>query len=376
VTAGSITPSGATSRAPLFEGKHRVRGLWRRRTRDGKTRFESQFRQGGRMRRVTHPDGYTKTEAIAAHRRLVVGVESGTVEIGDRTLTVRAMVESFIARERGILAARTPNTVDLYETRLRKHVLPVIGTAKADELTVHHVRRLIDNLTTAGHSGSSVRGCVTALSAAFRHGERDLGAVRRNPVRDLDRGDRPSSKRESEPRYLSVAEVDVLLSRMADETRPVAAALFHAALRVSEALALIWADVDLDAATLTVRGTKTEASRATIPLLPALAEELRAHRTRQAARSIARIRPEALVFQTGTGKPYHRRNVLRAVQNGCHDLRHSSAAFAFSIGMTPVEVARLLRHSDPAITLSTYAGLDDASVQKLREKLAAGLRTE
>lgn len=95
-----------------------------------------------------------------------------------------------------------------------------------------------------------------------------------------------------------------------------------------------------------------------------------------------------LVFQTINGKPLHRRNVLRAVQNaadkarlngdgrepvGCHDLRHSCAAFAFSLGMTPVEVARLLRHSDAAVTLSVYAGLDDASVAKLGEKLAAGL---
>ena len=44
--------------------------------------------------------------------------------------------------------------------------------------------------------------------------------------------------------------------------------------------------------------------------------------------------------------------------------------------MTPVEVARLLRHSDPAITLTTYAGLDDASVQKLGEKLTPGLGAE
>jgi integrase len=49
-----------------------------------------------------------------------------------------------------------------------------------------------------------------------------------------------------------------------------------------------------------------------------------------------------LVFQTANTKPLHRRNVLRAVQNaadraglkgdgrepvGCHDLRHSCAAF-------------------------------------------------
>jgi|SRR5215211_7317901 len=42
--------------------------------------------------------------------------------------------------------------------------------------------------------------------------------------------------------------------------------------------------------------------------------------------------------------------------------------------MTPVEVARLLRHSDPAVTLSVYAGLDDANVKTLGEKLAAVLR--
>ncbi len=58
---------------------------------------------------------------------------------------------------------------------------------------------------------------------------------------------------------------------------------------------------------------------------------------------------------------------------GCHDLRHSCAAFAFSLGMTAVEVARLLRHSDPVVTLSSYAGLDDATVANLGEKLAAGL---
>ncbi len=110
------------------------------------------------MRRTTHPDGYTKTEAIAAHRKLVVGVDSGEIEIGDRTLTVKAMVDSFIARERGILTTKASSTVDLYETRLEKHVLPIIGTRKADELTVQHIRSLIDKLTAGGHSGSSLRG--------------------------------------------------------------------------------------------------------------------------------------------------------------------------------------------------------------------------
>jgi integrase len=259
---------------------------------------------------------------------------------------------------------------------------------KAADVTVQHIRALIDKLAAAGHGGSSVRGCVTALSAAFRHAERDLGAVPRNPVRDLDRGDRPSAKRKTEPRYLSVVEVGRLLAKMTDESRPVAAALFFAGLRVSEALALTWGDVGFDTS-LIVRGTKTEASMAAIPLLPALADELRAHREWQAALGFGRIRPASLVFQTASGRPLDRRNVLRAVTAaaghaglngagrepvGCHDLRHSCAAFAFSLGMTPVEVARLLRHSDPAITPSVYADLADSCVKSIGDKLAAGLK--
>jgi integrase len=319
----------------------------------------------------------------------VFGVESGEVEIGDRTLTVMALAESFLARERGVLGTRRKTTVDGYESQLRKHVLPVLGKQKADDLTVQHVRSLIDELTARGHSGTLVRRCLSALSAVLHHGKRDLGAVRRNPVRDLDRGDRPSGKRRTEPRYLSVIEVERLLGTMTDESRPVAASLFYGALRVSEALALTWGDIGFEAATLTVRGTKTEASAATIPLLPALAAELRAHRERQAAKTFVFIRPDELVFQTKHGRPVHRRNVLRAVKNaadtaglngndrepvGCHDLRHSCAAFAFSLpNTTPVEVSQLLRHSDPAVTLSVYAGLDDAGVKGLGAKLAAGL---
>lgn len=150
-----------------------------------------------------------------------------------------------------------------------------------------------------------MRGCLTALSAAFRHGERDLGAVRRNPVRDLDRGDRPSGKRRSKPRYLSVLEVEQLLDQMTDESRPVATVLFYPALRVFEALGLVWSDADFETGTLTVPGTKTEASAATIPLLPALAAELRAHRERQAAKSFALIRPDARSsFRPATASRY------------------------------------------------------------------------
>jgi integrase len=178
----------------------------------------------------------------------------------------------------------------------------------------------------------------------------------------------------------------VLFSKLGDEFRPIAQACFYGGLRISEALSLRWNDIDFDAGTINVRGTKTAASVATIPLHAKLAEALRAHRQRQAAVGISRIKADALVFQTFTGRPQSRRNALRAInvasvnaglapegteKVGAHDLRHSLAANAFALGLSPVEVSKLLRHANPQVTLTVYAGLAGDHVDVLSKKIAA-----
>jgi integrase len=170
---------------------------------------------------------------------------------------------------------------------------------------------------------------------------------------------------------------------MSDQSRPVAATLFYAALRASEALSLTWAHVSFDTATITVPGTKTEASRATVPLLPALARELRAHRARVGVKGLAFVQPEALVFQTRTGRSPGRRNILRAVQTaaaaaglnpegaepvGLHDLRHSAAGLAFE-SLALNEVSRLLRHANPRVTTTVYGGINDDAAAAIGNKL-------
>src|SRR4051812_319884 len=92
---------------------------------------------------------------------------------------------------------------------------------------------------------------------------------------------------------------------------------------LSEALGLRWRDVDLKAGTLSVTAQlgqdgkrvplKTAASAASVPMLPALADELRAHRARVAEKALARLRPDAFAFTTSRGRPHGARNVLRAV---------------------------------------------------------------
>jgi integrase len=379
-------------RVPVFQGKQRIPGLYSYLSADGALSYAWSRRVEGKMRRgaleTTGRIGQErKTDAINEYRALFVDVERGTVKIGDRNLTVTALIEDFIARERGPLGVRAATTVDAYETRLRLHILPTLGSMKADDVRVQHVRKLIDRFKTEGQAGASVRHTISVLSVAYRHGVIHLG-VARNPVRELERGELPSGKRQTEPRYLDVTEVERLLSRLSDESRPAAAVCFYAAARISEALALRWEHVDFDAAEIAIPGTKTEASNATVRLLPALARELREHRARQAARGFERVKPEALIFQTASGKPVARRNVTRAIGSasrraglvkdgqelvGAHDLRHSLAGCAFALSLSPVEVSKMLRHANPQVTMTVYAGLAESAALAAGDKLAAAL---
>jgi integrase len=181
---------------------------------------------------------------------------------------------------------------------------------------------------------------------------------------------------------------------MTDVFRPVAAACALGGLRASEALGLRWRDVDFHASTLTVSGqlgddgtrvpTKTRASEATVPLLPALVRELRAHRMRQGSRDLRLVHADSLVFTTARGKPQSRRNALRAVHAagdaaglnpngrqsvGLHDLRHSYVALALATGLSLAETAALARHANARVTAQVYAGLADDGCEAAAAKL-------
>jgi len=326
-----------------------------------------------------------KSEAIKARdRRKSELNEGGLASVGDRSLTFEKLAEQFIAHERGPSARLSGRTCDLREALLKKHVTPVLGKTKACDITAPQLRVLIDKLNRKKLSGSSVRGIIASVSCVLDYGVRS-GVVPRNIVRDLVRGDLPSAKRQTEPRYLELAEVEKLLAKLGDEFEPIAACAFWGGLRISEILSLRWRDIDFDGNRISVRAGKTKASVADVPLLPRLATELRAHRERQGRLGFARIAQDALVFQTATGRPQSRRNALRAINVaseraglvgdgqehvGCHDLRHSLAANAFALGLSPVEVSKLLRHANPQVTLTVYAGLAGDHVEALSAKLA------
>jgi len=129
---------------------------------------------------------------------------------------------------------------------------------------------------------------------------------------------------------------------------------------------------------------KTSASKAQVPLLPALERELRAHRSRQASIDLRLVHRGQLVFTTARGKPQGRRNALRALHAagdtaglngegrepvGLHDLRHSFVAVALDSGVTLAEAAVLARHANAGVTGVIYAGVSEKAKAQIASKL-------
>ena len=197
-------------------------------------------------------------------------------------------------------------------------------------------------------SDSTIRSTYTVLRAGLDGAVRD-GLIARNPAALVTR---PGVERR-EAKHLDADGVAALL-RAAEPSRYYPALVLIAAtgLRKGEALALPWdtSVVNLDEGWLKVRGTigrvggrlvfsepKTDRSRRTVPLSPAVVAMLRSTTAQAAERLRAgdQWTETGLVFTTELGRPVDPRNFLRVIEDaakaagvddvGVHTLRHSAA---------------------------------------------------
>ena len=151
---------------------------------------------------------------------------------------------------------RSITTLQQYRYRLDRQILPVLGGLRVRELTpgiIDRHRRLM----ATRHGPAAAKTCRSIVSGlcglATRH-----GTLASNPVRDAARI--PQTKRQ--PRALTLAKARQLRAALIYDDRAVerdlpdlVSMLMATGLRIGEALALRWVDVDLTAGTLIVRGT-------------------------------------------------------------------------------------------------------------------------
>lgn len=307
--------------------------------------------------------GKSKTEASRKLREARSRTESGK-PARDSARTVGAWLADW--RE-GALAAssRAASTKDTYIVLCKTHLEPApFGAVALDRLRPSHIDKLLLDLRGKKLAESTVRLIFTTLRLALEDAVRD-GLVAENVAAKVSRPKPPRK----EARFLTTAEVARLLDA-AKDSRYHSLLVFIAmtGIRKGEALATKWTDIDFEAGTYRVPGTKSESSRRTLALSPVLVILLKARRKEQLEERMRAANvwtDTGLVFTTEKGEAVGPRCVLRALEGAAttakldgvcvHTLRHSAAATWLENGVNLKAVSELLGHADAAITAKVYA---------------------
>lgn len=397
-------------------GKRRGNGEGNIRERDG--RFEARMRyldpDTGKPKRVS---AYGANEKAAREALKAVRVR---LENGQPARDSAQTVGGWLTRWRDIslqASDRKASTKQLYATLCRLHLeTPPFGDIRLDRLRPSDVEALVLRMRNATKPGkpapdagddapppepvrafsdSTIRQTFGVLRAGLDGAVRD-GLLARNPAALVAR---PGLER-VEARHLDADAVTaVLRAARGSRYHPALTLIATTGLRRGEALGLKWSEVDLDAGTVTVRGTlnrvgtrlvitepKTARSRREVPLHPAVVTLLRRHRLDQKherMRAANKWTDHGLVFTTEHGAPVDPRNLLRVMANaakaagvdgvGIHTLRHSAAVAWLEAGIHIKAVADLLGHSSIAITGDVYGHSSDATARAAVDGLGARL---
>lgn len=315
-------------------------------------------------------------------------LRAGTYVAPART-TVAEHLDTWLAGRRGL----RPGTVESYRVALRP-ARDMLGAMRLQQVTRADVERVVSAMLSgsvrrAGRSGAplsprSVNLTVTLLRAALETAVRD-GQLARNPAAYVEhvpqaRTERRTWTTDDVRRFLEVAGRD----RLAAAWR-----LSLLGLRRGEVLGLTWADVDLGAATLTVRQARTMVaghgdvlgppksarSRRTLPLDAGTVAALGSLRRRQREERLAAgeaYRESGYVVVDELGEPVRgdwfsdrfgrlsREAGVPAIR--LHDARHSCLTLLHLAGVPTAVVSAWAGHSSAAFTMGTYMHSQDPAL--------------
>lgn len=365
---------------------------------DGRWCAELALRGGGRKFIYGKTAGEVETKLTAAKATLDAGGR-----VADDRLTVGAIVDAFIEeRERRV----RPRTMESYRYIVEQHIKPQLGRMHAARFTADEMQAFVNRRLREGVSASMLHHMLVVARMAFK-----LAVQRRRIMFNPVEGVRAPKVERDVGVPLDAGETRKLL----EAARPhrLCAMWFLAAslgLRFGETAGLRWCDVNLDAATVTVRhqlytarakpgetGTfstrtslappKTKRGIRMLALGAAVVALLRARKKTQAAERLAAGGTWAdtlgLIFTCVHGEPMDVGTMSKTHRAICkaagvrhvrfHDLRHGAATLMVAAGVDPATLSATLGHSRVAFTLDTYVHATSPRIDEAVGRLAGVL---
>ncbi len=266
---------------------------------------------------------------------------------------------------------RSPGSLDTYRRVINKHVLPTFAELRLAEMSTPLIDRYLRGVK-ANTGAPTARTCRSVLSGVLGLAVR-YGAIAHNPVREVE----PIEARpRRNPRALVDDEPAALVERLRADEKATARDLpdlvcfmLATGVRIGEALAVLWSEVELEAGLvritatiLRVKGvglirkpTKSRAGERTL-LLPSWAIEMLRKRGPGA--------PDQVLFPHSRGNgyrdPYNTLRVIREARGTewawltSHVFRKTTATILDDAGLSARVAADQLGHARPSLTQDVY----------------------
>lgn len=276
-----------------------------------------------------------------------------------------------------------PQTYDATVTRLNRHIMPTLGNMKVDKITASDIQMLINRLSKYYVNYTAVRSVIRKI---LQQGVL-LGLIDYNPARDIILPRKqPNAKKKV--KFIDPSDLKSFLEHLETSQHKRYNLYFDAVLyqlllstglRIGEACALEWGDIDLENGTIAINKTynknlkflstaKTQSGNRVISVDKKTLRSLKLYqmRQRQLFNEVG-ARVSEVVFATPTRKYFNASVRQSALDTRCkeagierftfHAFRHTHASLLLNAGISYKELQYRLGHANISMTLDTYGHL-------------------
>ncbi len=321
----------------------------------------------------------TRKDAEKEMRAKLTAIDTGT-HVDPSAVTVGEFLHDWL----DTVAPRTaaPKALERYRGLVKNQIAPHLGPKPLQKLRPKDVGDWHQTLIDSGKIGArTIRHAHGVLRTALAYATKNE-ILQRNVATII----RPPAAEKAEVAILTEGQIADVLDKLDDHPLyPIVAVAIGTGARRGEIAALVWADIDLDAKTMTiqrsleetrahgirVKAPKTKAGKRTISLPAITADALRNHRIKalelRMKLGAGALPDDAPVFGNIEGAwpnpeniTDHWRRTVKALQLPkvtFHALRHCHASALIAAGLDVVTVSLRLGHSKASITLDVSAHL-------------------
>jgi integrase len=328
------------------------RGTWNFLWYDGPTRRSKRI--GTKQEFPTKAAAWKEVESLEIQARPPDGDKGDTV----RSVVARYEAERMPSRQ---------STVRVYRSFLNNHVLPKWADTRIQDVQPRPVELWLRELPLSPKSKTHVRSLMHGLvEFAMWSGLLDIN---RNPISLVQ--NIGATRRVRKARSLTAEQFQALLKELHEPFATMALLCICLGLRISEALALRWADVDWLGSRLSVRrgiveqvvaDVKTEGSARTFNLTGEMLERLKSCKQRS---DFSGAEDWVFASPIKLGRlPYSYTGVWRELERaaeaakvghlGTHSFRHTHRSWLDAVGTSVAVQQKMMRHADIRTTMNIY----------------------